>query len=302
MTGPAFQAPQDMEREESQTASQRCARQRWKAALTEVQQIRVTKLREKQADAARSAERKRDLSQRFEADIERNIGGKPLAEVISYFGASSYKRLLVKFHPDRTCHNASFEESVRREVIFKYVQQIHGEDSCRGGAEEERDADGAARRREAKAYARAWREEAAAKAEAAKAAEEAASAVPALAVLRVATFATAHGSKNADSGPLGYYCDHPAGQYCGKPRYRKIVEAPPSWAPWSAEVVAQREENAAQIYWTGTFWCIGHPAGHAGEAGLACSYMACDASNQPPSDGWDQVDVRAPQDVLVQWL
>ena len=46
------------------------ARQRWKAAaLKETQRIRVEKLREKQAEGVRQAERKQTLSTQFEREL-----------------------------------------------------------------------------------------------------------------------------------------------------------------------------------------------------------------------------------------
>ena len=102
------------------------ARQRWKeAALKETQRIRVEKLREKQAQNAECAERKQALCVQIEQELHQELSSHSWEAVLAHFGCQTYKQALVQFHPDRAPPGASFEEVVRREVVFKYVQMRH---------------------------------------------------------------------------------------------------------------------------------------------------------------------------------
>jgi hypothetical protein len=288
-------------------------RQRWKAAaLKETQRVRVEELREKQAREARNAERKQEVAARLERELHALLGHKPWAAVLSHFGASSYKKLLVQFHPDRAPQGASFEDVVQREVVFKYVQQRHdqsgsgGGDGGGGGSSTPRsrpDDERARQRREEEAHE--WRErqarEATARAKAQKqaAAEEAErrrNAVPDTAVLRVTGAAWAGFGTAPESGPLGYYIELEE-DLNGRPVFRKI---PPStleradWAPWAQKAAQDALEAADQIWFSG-FWRLGH------RVEQRLTYMGACADERPPTHDWDVVDSRETEPCL-SWL
>jgi len=257
----------------------------------------VDALREKQAHNAVNAVRKRELSERFEAEFERVLGAKSEEAVLKHFGAANFKKLLVQYHPDRTPQGASFEETVRREVIFKWVQQKHENEHGTAGRPPPRPPAEAAR---AEAEARRWRAESAAKEAAAEAEAKSRSQAPPHAVLHLASADDMSGrsaaKKNLGLGPCGYYEVHPDGGHKGKPRYRKIVPSHGDF-PWAAEMESRATEAAEQIYWTGACWGIGERPDLAN--GL---YQYMGFGLVPPTSGWEQVDVRAPAAPTLHWL
>jgi len=303
---------QDKDSAEEAKARRDRARRRWKeAALKEGQRLRVEALREKQSREARDAARKHELAQRLEAELEQRLGGRPFEAILAHFGAPSYKKLLVEFHPDRTPKDAGFEETVRRETIFKFVQQQHegggarpaesaaaAETDLQRWARERRQRDAERAREEEvlrRAAQKAAREQEASRKAAAAERERQRTAVPEDAAFRVVSEAL--GSLSSDrgaDGPFGYYAQR--GERNGRPLYRKLVRvARADWAPWAAQAKEEAEESAEAVYWTGTFWELGTlKQRHT-------IYMAVSAEAKPPAEGWDVVDSRAPVPRL-EWL
>ena len=223
------------------------ARKLWRAAaLAEGQQLRVEALRKRQAKDAASAERKREISAQIERELDQELGGKAFEAVLAHFGATSVKKLLVEYHPDKAPAGASFEKAVRREVIFKYVQQRRDQSGVvagggSSGSDEDRppgerpksEEQAKARRRREYAAAEAWRARQAADARerarrhkqaAAEEAERQRNAVPQTAVLRVENAFTGWtGAGHATAlGPFGFYEIDPRGEINAKAAYRKI--------------------------------------------------------------------------------
>ena len=306
---------QDKDSAEEAKARRDRARRRWKeAALKEGQRLRVEALREKQSREARDAARKHELAQRLEAELEQRLGGRPFEAILAHFGAPSFKKLLVEFHPDRTPKDAGFEETVRRETIFKFVQQqkergdaqrptqstaaAAAETDLQRWARERRERDVERAREEEvlrRAAQKAAREQEASRKAAAAERERQRTAVPEDAAFRVVSEAL--GSLSSDrgaDGPFGYYAQR--GERNGRPLYRKLVRvARADWAPWAAQAKEEAEESAEAVYWTGTFWELGTlKQRHT-------IYMAVSAEAKPPAEGWDVVDSRAPVPRL-EWL
>lgn len=306
--------PAEAEYDADSEAAQACkrqARERWRAAvLAESQRLRVEKLREQQARAVAAAASKRELCERIEAEFERDLRTLSYAALLAHFGCSSTKKLLVKYHPDRTPPGASTEEAVRREVIYKYVQQRNdldgGRDDRGGGAggtpsesEMERRRENARRqqqadqeavasaRREAAAASRRWREEAAA------AAARERNRPPEGALFKVCS-ADGCGWNGAGTappdGPLGFYELHPDGELNKRPRYRRITPK-----CFSERATVENAAKADQVIWTGSYWEIGH------RAEGRVTYVAYTVSLFPPAEGWEVVDSRAAQP-RVEWV
>jgi hypothetical protein len=301
---------QDAERQAAATAES-CgpsrARQRWRAAaLKETQRIRVEKLREKQAEDARQAERKQTVSMQFERELHETLETRSWEAVLSYLGAASYKQALVQFHPDRAPPGTTFEEIVRREVVFKYVQMRHERinPASGGSAVPCRQADDESRRQQHEAEARAWRQqqerEAAARAKArkqaaAREAERRRNAVPEGAVLRVTGASWSGSGTPPEAGPLGYYAVESHDELHGRPAYRKI---PPvnraDWAPWAQKAAKDALYSSDQIWWHG-YWKLGH------REEQRVTYMAACTDARPPTHEWDVVDSRE-TDPCFTWL
>jgi hypothetical protein len=268
-------------------AGSKLARQRWKAALAETQRRRVEALRRQQsADAARATEKQR-LSARIEGELQLALDELGFAALLAHFGASSYKKLLVLYHPDRTPTGAPFEEVVRREVIFKYVQQRR--DRCGGGAGGRGNQAARGSQRDAADAARRWRRQQEQEQERQR---QRAAQHPAGAVLRVVAPAVWSGTGDPpEAGPLGYYAVDAAGPtWNGKPCYRKMPKPVPEWAPWAEAANAKHQLEADQIFWAGTFWQLGHR-----EAGRVTYMLAVDSATPPAGREWDVVDSRAPE-------
>lgn len=271
-------------------------RQRWKAAaLKETQRIRVEQLREQQAKDAREAERKKVVSTQLEQELHDTLDPLSWEAMLSHFGVASYKQALIKFHPDRAPPGASFEEIVRQEAVFKYVQMRHDR---AGSASLPRD------QPRSRSEADAWRgqqtREAAKRAKArqqaaAEEAERRRNAVPENAVLRVTAASWCGDGQPPTAGPLGYYAVDSDGNLNGRPTYRKI---PPvsraSWAPWAEKAALDELENVDQIWWQG-FWRLGHRRQER------LTYMAASADDRPPALDWDVVDTREAEPCFV-WL
>ena len=305
------------------------ARKLWRAAaLAEGQKLRVEALRERQARDVVAADRKRDISAQVEREISELLAGKSFDAVLSHFGAASYKKLLVEYHPDRAPAGASFEEATRREVIFKYVQQRRdqigsdddpdqparaqepkaSEDPAARRRRRRSDEDQAAKRRSREyAEAEAWRTRQAAaagerarqqKRDAAEEAERQRNALPETAVLRCENAITGWGGVGHATalGPFGYYEVDSRGDINGKPAYRKIPWPPRAdWAPWAAKAAQDAAEAADQIWWSGICWQLGH------RAEQRLTYMAATTDERPPGSEWDVVDSRAAQPKMM-WL
>jgi len=278
------------------------AQRRWKeAALKETQRVRVERLREKQAQDARDAERKHTVSAKLERELHEKLGSRSWEEVLSHFGAASYKQALVQFHPDRAPAGAHFEEIVRREVVFKYVRMRYDRVRLAGGdavprRQPQSQPDDESRRRQRDEEAQAWQTQQerqaaertqAQKQAAAEEAERRRNAVPNGAVLRVTGASWSGFGPPPSAGPLGYYAVESHGETDGRPMYRKI---PPvsraDWAPWAQQAAQDALEQADQIWWQG-FWRLGH------RAEQRVTYMAACADDRPPTDEWDVVDSRA---------
>ena len=278
------------------------------AVLEETQQRRVAALRQKQAQEERDAARKRQLGERIEAELTRELGSLDLESVLRHFGVTSMKKLLVRFHPDRTPPGAGFEEAVRREVIFKWVQQKH--DQARGGgaaaaaaAQQPRGwqprgsrhppADSA----EARAQARRWREEAEAKRKA-EAAEAEAKARAAGAVLRVLP---PDGVLGPDQDAAYGYYERLPGEHKGKPMFRRLVPSRGDF-PWAKQMEDEAKAQADHIYWSGNVWHLGGMAPD-GSWYLAPKFMGF-GQEKPPTEGWEPAAASRPgaPSPLLEWL
>jgi hypothetical protein len=288
------------------------ARQRWKAAaLKETQRIRVEKLREKQAEGVRQAERKQTLSTQFERELHETLESRSWEAVLLHFGAASYKQVLVQFHPDRAPPGTPFEEIVRREVVFKYVQMRHDRASHASGGvprgQSDQPRDNESRRRQREEEAKAWRgqqeREAAARAAARKqaAGEEAKrrrNMVPEGAVLRVTGASWPGFGTPPVAGPLGYYAVESHDETHGRPAYRKIppqLEGRADWAPWAEKAAKEALDASDHMWWHGCCWKLGH------REEQRITYMAACGDDRPPTHEWNVVDSRETEPCFT-WL